>query len=58
MWNNNKCLCETKNPKDYHVCEKIWACLNGKHLGNIIENSVITCDKIVNITHSVSENFQ
>ena len=28
-WNNNKCLCQCKNPKDHHVY-KILLCVNVK----------------------------
>ena len=31
-------------------------CENGKYLGSIIDNSVITCDKIMSGTYSVSTN--
>ena len=40
--------------KKHHICEKdyIWNpatcnCKNGKYLASIIDNSVITCDKII-----------
>ena len=56
-WNSNEFQCECKNLKEHHVCKKhyIWnpaaySCENGKYVGNIIDNSVITCEKIVNIT--------
>ena len=42
-WNNNKCLCEYKNPKGHHGCEKdyIWnpticRCKNGNSVESII----------------------
>ena len=48
--NKNKCQCECKKS---HTCEKIYICnpatcssKNGKYLASIIDNSVITCDKI------------
>ena len=48
-WNTNKCRCECKK---HHICEKdyIWnpaACENGKYLVSIIDDSVITCDEII-----------
>ena len=50
-WNDDKCQCKCKN---CHVCEKyyIWdpspcSCKNGKHLASIIDNSVISCDAII-----------
>ena len=52
-WNNDKCQCEWKN---YNICEKdyIWnpathSCENGKYLASIIDNSVITCDEIIDV---------
>ena len=48
---NNKCRCECKK----YICEKyyIWnpatcSCKNGKYLTNIMYDSVITCDEIIN----------
>ena len=48
----------------HHVCEKdyIWnratcICQSGKYLANIIDDSVITCDKIINAPDSVSTNM-
>ena len=50
-WNNDKCWCECKK---HHICEKdyIWnpstcSCKNEKYLANIIDNSVITCDELI-----------
>ena len=50
-WNNSKCRCECKT---HHICEKdyIWnrstcICKNGKYLASIINDSVITCDEII-----------
>ena len=38
--------------KIHHVCEKdytwnsaTWSCENGKYLGNIIDDSVVTCNE-------------
>ena len=45
-WNNNKCRCDCKNPKNHCVCGKdyIWnhatcSCENGKYLKTIIDDS-------------------
>ena len=53
-WNSNKCQCQCKNPKEYHVCKKdyIWnpatcSCKNGKHLASIIKDSIITYDEVI-----------
>ena len=50
-WNNDKCRCEYKKR---HVCEKdyVWNpatcnCENGKYLASIMDDSVITCDEII-----------
>ena len=50
-WNNDKCWCERKK---HYICEKdyIWnpatcSCENGKYLTSINDNSVITCDEII-----------
>ena len=50
-WNNDKCQCECKK---HHIREKdyIWnlsicSCENGKYLASITDNSVITCDEII-----------
>ena len=60
--NNDKCWCECKNKiKKSIVCakkDKIWnptscSCENGKHLANIIDNSVITCDEIIETIKTV-----
>ena len=68
-WNNNKCLCQCKK---HHICEKdyIWnpvtySCQNGKYLATITDNSVITCDEIIDReaksydkkTKSITTNF-
>ena len=56
-WNNDKCLCECKNPKEHRLCEKtyIWnpaTCnsKNGKYVGSIIDHSVVTCDDFIEET--------
>ena len=50
-WNNDKCQCECQK---HHICEEdyIWnsdtcTCKSGKYLVSIAENSVITCDEII-----------
>ena len=64
-WNNNKSWCECKKR---HVCEKncVWnpstcSCENGKCLASIMDNSVITCDDIIesydNETKTIPTNF-
>ena len=57
-WNSDKCLCKSKHPKK-HVCEKDYilnpaTCdsKNGKHLAIIIDDSVIRCDEIIEMTNS------
>ena len=65
MWNNDKCLCRCKKR---HVCGKkyIWnpaacSCQNGKYLASIMDDSLITCDKIIESydeeTKTVPKNF-
>ena len=56
-WNNDKCCCECINTKEQHVCEKdyIWNtatcnCENSKCLASIIDDSVITCNEIIEKT--------
>ena len=56
-WNNDKVRCECKNPKENRVCEKVYnwnpatcSSENGKYMGSIIGDSVITCDKIIEKT--------
>ena len=51
-WNNDKCQCECKK---IHVCDKdyvwnpdIFNCGNGKYLASIMDDSVITCDGVIN----------
>ena len=59
-WNNNKCRCECKQR---HICEKdyIWnpatcSCENGKYLASIINDSVITCDEVIEETVPTNSN--
>ena len=60
-WNNGKCRCECKK---HHTCEKyyIWnsatcSCKNRKYLANIIDDSVITSDEIIEETKTVPTSF-
>ena len=53
-WNNDKYQCECKK---HRICERdyIWnpttcICENGKYMGNITDDSVITCDRIIEKT--------
>ena len=53
-WNNNKSWYECKK---HHICKRdyIWNpatcnCENGKYLSSIIDDSVITCDEIIEET--------
>ena len=50
-WNNNKCPCEYKK---HHGCEKdyIWntttcSYQNRKYLASVTDDSVITCDEVI-----------
>ena len=59
--NNDKCRWECKNPKEHNACEKyyLWnpstcTCENGEYLASIINDSVIICDEIIEITKSTS----
>ena len=59
--NNNKCWCECKQ----HICTKdyTWnpdtcSFKNGKHLASTMDDSVITCDKIIDAEgKTFSTNF-
>ena len=70
-WNNEKCRCKYKK---HHTCKKddicnpaTCSCKNGKYLAIIIDDSVITCDEIIEtakyiptkivLTNSTSTNF-
>ena len=51
--NNDKCRCECKK---HHICEKdyVWSpsaciCENGKYFASAMDDSVITCDKIIDV---------
>ena len=61
-WNTIKCRWECKK---HHICEKeyIWnpatySSKNGKYLATIIDDSVITCDEIIDAeTKAIPKNF-
>ena len=62
-WNNDKCRYECKK---HHICEKdyIWnpatcSYKNGKYLASIIDDSMITCDEIIDAkeTKSIPKNI-
>ena len=59
-WNTDKCQHEYKNQKEHYVCKKdyIWnpatcSCENGKYLASIIDDSVVSCDEIIDTTKSI-----
>ena len=61
MCNNDKCRFECKNLKEHNSWKKgyTWnpvtcSCENGKYLGSIIDNLVITCDEIKETIKSTS----
>ena len=63
-WNNNKYRCECKNLKEYPMCEKdyMWnpatcSCRNGHYLASISDDSVITCDEIIEKTETILTYF-
>ena len=52
-WNNYGCWCESNK---HQICEQhyVWnsiacICENGKYLARIIDDSVITCDEIIDV---------
>ena len=60
-WNNDKCWCECKNPKEHRVCKKgyFWnpatcSCKNIKYAESVVGTSVVICDKIIDTTKSTS----
>ena len=64
MWNSDKCQYECKNPKKHRVCKKGYilnpatrSCGNGKYSAIFINDSVITCDEITEVTNTVKTNF-
>ena len=51
-WNNNKCWSECKNhirEKDYIWSPTTCSCENGKYLSSKIDDSVITCDELIDV---------
>ena len=50
-WNNDKCRCKCEkhniSEKDYIQNPATFSCKNGKYLTNIMGDSVITCDGII-----------
>ena len=50
-WNNNKCLCHCKKvqvrEKDYVCNPATCNCENGKYLLSVMDDSVITCDGVI-----------
>ena len=49
-WNSKKCRCECKKHicgKDYISNPATYSCRNGNYLTSIINDSVITCDEII-----------
>ena len=60
-WNYDKYWCEFEN---HVICEKdyIWnparcSCKNGKYLASITDDTVITCDEIIEETKTVPTSF-
>ena len=60
-WNNDKCRFEYKNPEEHNPCKKDYvlnpatcSCRNGGYLAGNINDSVITCDEIINAVYNVS----
>ena len=54
IWNNDKYQCECKNPEKKHIWNPATCtCENDKYSGSIIDNSVITCDRIIEATKTV-----
>ena len=58
-WNNDKCWCECKNPKEHYMRKKIYfwnlatcSCENGK-CARSITDSVVICDEIIDATKTV-----
>ena len=58
-WYNYKYRCESKKRhaygKDYIWKPTTCSCKNGKYLESIIDNSVITCDKIIDAESRLSD---
>ena len=63
-WNNDKRRCECKSMTEYCMCVKdyIWNPAtsnyeNGKYFRSAIDNSVITCDEIIEETKTFTKNL-
>ena len=63
-WNNDKCQCECKNPKvnnaynkDYILNPATCSFKNGKYVGSIIDDLLITWDEIIDTTKTVPINI-
>ena len=57
-----KIAIKEKIKKKHHEKDYIWnpatcSCKNGKYLASIIDDSVITCDEIINTTKTISTHF-
>ena len=57
-------MCDCKNLREYNLCKKYYtwnhvtcSSKNDNILESIIDDSVITCDEIIDITKTVSANF-
>ena len=61
LWKNDKCEYECKKyicEKDYICNPATCSCENGKYLASIIDDSVISCDEIIEEeTKAVKTNF-
>ena len=68
-WNNDKCRCECKRHnifgEDHIWNAATWSYKDDKYLANIMDDSVITCDEIIDVeaksyneeTKSIQKNF-
>ena len=52
-WNKDKCRCECKKrlvcEKDYTWNPSTCSCENGKYFAIIMDNSIITCDEVIDV---------
>ena len=60
---NEKCRWECKNPEEHNACKKDCICNpagssfgNCEYLASTIDNSVVTCEEIINAANTVSTN--
>ena len=58
------CADKHKNPKEHHLFEgdytwnpAAYSCKNGKYLASIIDDSVIACDEIIEVTKGIPTSF-